>query len=339
MIIDLPQGFTARPASINDIPAAVNLFNLYAEHYLGIQGFTIDTTKNEWTTPKFNPETDIRLVFDPEEKLVGYIDVWTISNPPVHPWVWGRVHPEYVGRGIGTYLLNWGEERAKQALIKCPEELRVAYRTGTVCTIEPPKQLYEVLNLKPIRHFFRMLIEMDVPPPKPVWPEDITLLTPDNPEVAIEAIYRVDSESFKDHFGYVEQPFEEGLAEFSHWFLNHENHNDNSLWFLAMDGDEIAGIALCLRKDDEDENCGHIDSLAVRRPWRMRGIGLALLQHAFGEYYRRNFQRVSLGVDADNLTGALRLYEKAGMHVDRQFDLYEKELRPGKEISVESLGN
>lgn len=334
----LPKGFTTRPGTLDDVPAAVELFNTYSQHYLGIRDFTISAIESEWKSPKFNPGTDIQMVFNPQGELVGYIEVWTTSNPPVHPWVWGRVHPDYGGQGIGTYLLHWGEERARDAILKCPDDARVAYRVGAASTIAPPKSLYKAFGLELIRHFFRMLVEMDVPPPKPLWPENITIRTPEDAAGEIAAIYQVDNEAFQDHFGHVEQPFEEGLAEFSHWFLNNKNHNDPSLWFLAMDGDEIAGIALCLRKDYEDEGCGHINSLAVRRPWRKKGLGLALLHHAFGEYYRRGFRRVSLGVDALNLTGALRLYEKAGMHVDRQFDLYEKELRAGREISVESLG-
>ncbi|MBC8508175.1 MAG: GNAT family N-acetyltransferase [Anaerolineales bacterium] len=333
----LPNGFTARPGSLDDIPAAADLFNTYSQHYLGIQGFSENTLANDWTTPKFNPETDIRLVFEPDGELVAYIEVWTISNPPVHPWVWGRVHPDYTGQGIGTYLLDWGEQRARLAIPNCPEDLRVAYRVGAVSSIEPPEHLYDTFGLKLIRHYFRMQIDMDSAPPEPKLPEGICIQTPLTAEEVIEAVYRVDNEAFKDHFGYIAQPFEEGLAEFSHWFLNNENHNDASLWFLAMDGDEIAGIALCLRKDEEDDGCGHVDSLAVRRRWRKRGIGLALLQHAFGEYYRRCFRRVSLGVDANNLTGALRLYKKAGMRVSRQFNTYEKELRSGKEIRVESI--
>jgi ribosomal protein S18 acetylase RimI-like enzyme len=77
--------------------------------------------------------------------------------------------------------------------------------------------------------------------------------------------------------------------------------------------------------------------LGVRRPWRKRGIGLALLRHSFNEFYRRGKREVGLGVDAQNLTGALRLYEHAGMHVDKAFDHYEKELRAGTEFSVQSL--
>jgi ribosomal protein S18 acetylase RimI-like enzyme len=82
---------------------------------------------------------------------------------------------------------------------------------------------------------------------------------------------------------------------------------------------------------------GQINTLGVRRPWRRQGLGLALLYHSFGALYQRGKRRVRLGVDAQSLTGATRLYERAGMHVDRQFTMFEKELRPGKELSRQSL--
>jgi len=62
-----------------------------------------------------------------------------------------------------------------------------------------------------------------------------------------------------------------------------------------------------------------------------------LLHHAFGEFYRRGQMHVELGVDAESLTGALRLYEKAGMHVHLQVDMFGKELRAGREVAVKSL--
>lgn len=73
--------------------------------------------------------------------------------------------------------------------------------------------------------------------------------------------------------------------------------------------------------------------LAVRKPWRKRGLGLALVQHSFVDFFKRGKARVGLGVDAANLTGATRLYEKAGMRASRQFDVYKKERRAGVEMS------
>ena len=335
--LTLPAGFTFRPPKPEDIPAATQLINDFDEHYLGYRGITENSIETEWQTPDFNPETDIRLAFTPAGELVGYIEVWAISDPPAHPWVWGRVHPNFHGKGIGQYLLTWGEERARQALERCPEDIRVAYRAGTVTTIDAPKPLFESFGMKLIRHSFRMKIDFAGQPPDPVWANGITVRDCNGSDEDIQTLTHVNNEAFRDHFGYIEQPFEDQLARVSNWLKNDEKVADPSLWFLAMDGDQPIGLALCAVSDSEDRELGHVNSLGVLRSHRRRGIGLALLQHAFGEYYRRGYKGATLGVDAENLTGALQLYQKAGMSVHRQFDLYEKELRPGREVSVQNL--
>ncbi len=78
-----------------------------------------------------------------------------------------------------------------------------------------------------------------------------------------------------------------------------------------------------------------VNILAVRRPWRRQGLGMALLRQAFGEFYRRGIRQVALGVDAENITGATRLYARAGMRVTRQYARYEKMLRPDRKPESE----
>jgi mycothiol synthase len=335
--LQLPNDFTIRPATMDDIPMVVNLTNDYDEHYLGYRGVTENDIETEWTMPKFNPQVDIQLVCSLVGEMVGYIEVWTTSDPPVHPWIWGRVHPDFHGRGVGSFLMNWAEMRARQAIKCCPEDVRVAYRMGTVTTIEAPKLLFKAFEAQLIRHNFRMKIDFEEAPLKPVWAEGIKVRSITDPSVDIETITRVDVESFRDHFGFIEQPFEDEVAWIRNWLENSEQLADPSLWFLAMDGEQAVGLALCAVYDSEDRQYGHVSTLGVLRSHRRRGIGLALLRHAFGEYDRRGYKGVTLGVDAENLTGALRLYKKAGMSIHRQFDLYEKELRPGKEVSVQGL--
>jgi mycothiol synthase len=104
---------------------------------------------------------------------------------------------------------------------------------------------------------------------------------------------------------------------------------DPSLWFLAMDGDEIAGAALCHLRPD---NSAWVNTVAVRRPWRKRGLATALLQEAFGTFYQRKLHTAALGVDAESLTGATRVYERAGMHVTLRVATYQKILRPGVDL-------
>ena len=205
---------------------------------------------------------------------------------------------------------------------------------GIYRSAKDSKKLFEDLGFTQIRSSYDMQIDMQTPPPAPKWADGITLRTAD-PDKDLRAVYQADVDSFRDHFGHIEQPFEEGFTRFKHFLLG--EGSDPSLWFLAMDGDEIAGICICRPKSYNDPDAGYVNILGVRRAWRKRGIGLALLQHSFGEFYRREKRKVGLGVDAESLTGALRLYEKAGMHVHLAFDLFEKTIRSGREISVESL--
>ena len=334
--VKLPDGFTERGATLNDLGEAIKLMNIWSQHVLGEDEILdADELISEMKIPGFEPEDDLRVVFSPNGEMVGYVEVWTTSKPPVHPWIWGRVHPEYEGLGIGTWLMKWAEKRSLRVLDDLAQDLRLAPRTGIHSVATGSMQLFEDLGYKRMRSSYRMKIEMDAPVPEPEWPEGITL-KPYDPETDAEAVYLADTEAFRDHFGFVEQPFESGFKDFMHNMTQFEGF-DPSLWFLVMDGDEIAGISLCRPRAYDDLELGFVATLAVRRPWRKRGLGLALLRHSFNEFYRRGNRKVGLGVDAENLTGALRLYEKAGMHVHRQYNLYEKELRAGKEISVQSL--
>jgi len=336
LVVSLPDGFTVRGATLEDLEPALELYNRWAQSVIHENEITdTEAVRNEWVSPGFDPADNIHLVFAPEGEMVGYVEVWTTAKPPIHPWIWGRVDPRYEGLGIGTYLLTWAEERAKKALDEVPAEFRFAPRVGTFQQAEGSKSLFENMGYQRIRTSYNMRINMDVPPPAPVWPNGINIRIY-NPETDLEAVYRADMEAFRDHFGYVEAPFEQGLERFKHFMTGYEGF-DPSLWFLAMHGDEIAGVCLCRKEAYDNPEVGFVNSLGVRRPWRKRGIGLALLLHAFGEFHRRGKRKAGLGVDAENLTGALRLYENAGMHVHRASDLFEKEMRPGKEISVQSL--
>jgi len=334
----LPAGFTVRGAGLEDVEASLEMYNLWAQKVIGEDEINdAGAIRNEWLSPGFDPAQDTRLVFDQDGTLVGYIEVWTTAKPPVHPWIWGRVHPDYSGLGIGTWMLTWAEERAMRSLEEVPDDLRFAPRIGIYSQAKDSQKLFKDFGYHYLRSSYRMMIDLEEAPPAPTWPEGLSLRTY-NPESDAEAVFRADQDIFRDHFGFVEEPFEEGFARFEHMMTEYDGF-DPSLWWLAFEGDQLAGICLCRPHSYDDPNLGYVSTLGVHRPWRKRGLGLAFLHHAFGEFYRRGKRKVGLGVDAENLTGALRLYEKAGMHVHMQFDMFEKEIRPGREISVQSLGD
>jgi ribosomal protein S18 acetylase RimI-like enzyme len=182
-----------------------------------------------------------------------------------------------------------------------------------------------------------MVIELAEKPAEPQWPAGITVRTV-NVDQELPVLVTAVREAFRDHWGKVEEPFEQELERWRHR-IGEGKELDPAVCWLAMDGDEIAGANLCRPRMSDDPAMGWVESISVRRPWRQRGLGLALLQHAFGEFYRRGQQRVGLAVDAQNLTGAVRLYERAGMRSDpkRTYCNYQKELRPGVDLMTKEI--
>jgi len=325
----LKEGFALHRVGVEDLDRVLALINEYSQATLGINEQTRNELKNFWQTPGLDMAEDLRRVTNPDGNLVGYVEALTETQPPAHPFIWMRLHPiEDVGNA-GSALLAWALQRVTQVMETVPSGLRVSVQTFLFTEDKLAHELFEDFGFKLIRHSFIMHREIREAPPDPVWPAGITL-RPFDADLHAEAVYRADDEAFSDHFGHVEQPFETGFAKFKHFMS--EDEFDPSLWFVAMDGNDIAGISLCRKNEQEETPMGWVGSLGVRRPWRKRGLGMALLLHSFGEVYRRGYKKVGLGVDASNLTGALKLYERVGMYIARQYDRYEKELRPGKEL-------
>jgi ribosomal protein S18 acetylase RimI-like enzyme len=171
-----------------------------------------------------------------------------------------------------------------------------------------------------------MGIELRAEPEAPVWPAGITPRTFERGRDE-RAVFAAVEEAFQDHWGYVPRRFEEWRQRLD------RSTFDPALWFLALDGEQIAGVALGWQRSDT----GWVQSLAVRRPWRSRGLASALLRQAFRAFWARGERRVGLGVDSQNLTGAVRIYERAGMHAVEQAALYEKELRSGVDLCTREM--
>ena len=334
----LPEGFTARGATMDDLEPSVRLFNRWSRAVIGRDEFAgVESIYNEWHAPGVDIAEDVRHIFAPNGELVGHVEVWTNARPLVHLELWARLDPDYEDLGIGTWMMRWAEGRALRAFPSVRDGLRHTARVSVYRQAQKAQKLFEDMGYQLIRSLYHMLIEMDAPVPETEFPEGVTLRAYD-PARDAEAVYRAENDAFRDHFGHIESPFEEGFERWKHR-REHGGGYDPTLYFIAVDNSsgEIAGTNICRSHSFHDPDCGWVSSLGVRRPWRKRGLGLALLRHSFNEFYRRGKRKVGLGVDAQNLTGALRLYENAGMHVEQAQDFYEKELRPGAEISVQFL--
>lgn len=330
------RGYQIRPASVDDLIQAVDLYNICSQKFLGSDECRPDEVQQEWELPAFDLDNATRIVLTPDGYLIGYIEVWDIREPPVDVYVWSRVHPDWEDKGIGKAMMNWGENRAREAIARTPDDARVVMRSYVFSTYSYGERLLEEAGMRLIRHVYRMRIDLDTQPPPAKWPERIRLC-PFELERDSKAVYLAEDDAFRDHWGHVDEPFEIGYKRWLHFAASNTKVFDPTLWYIAMDEDEIAGFAICIPESSEDPKMGWIESIGVRRPWRRRGLALALLHHSFLDFHNRGQECVGLSVDASNLTGATRLYEKAGMHVVRRLDSYEKELRSGRDLSVQTI--
>ena len=334
-VLNLPEGYTARPPTMVDVEAVVELENTYMQFVAGCNATDANELYLEWSMPGFSPGDNVRLVFAPDGALAASMTLWDIREPHIRLWSKGVLHPDHRGKGVYPPLVAWMTRRARRSVHKAPEGARVVLTHSVLVQDEAKAAIVRRQGFEYVRSYYMMIIDLDRDIPEPVWPDGLEIrpLVRHQDERAVVIAF---NEALEDHWGHYDSPVDEMLKQWNHWFDNDPGF-DPTLWFVIWDGDQVAGSALCLAKSSEDPAMGWVDVLGVRRPWRRNGLALALLHHAFRAFKERGSRRAGLDVDASNLTGALRLYERAGMHVDRQFDSYLIELRPGEDLTVRSI--
>ena len=310
----------------DELEAICEMLNVCDIADCGIFDSPLDQLRDQWRYPDFHPETDAWIAVASGERIVADAVLAPYKNIRVDSYV--RVHPDYRGQGIGTHLRELIDQRAREFVPLAPLETKVVLHSWCHSGNFAGKQLLENAGYTCNRHTWAMSIELPTEPSQPEWPEGVAL-RPFVPERDAHAVFEAVDESFQDHWGHLP-------GNFDLWYQGQITNNpkfDPSLWFIAVDGGEVAGASLCDYYLDD----GLVGTLGVRRSWRRKGLGLALLYHSFGEFYRRGTHTVTLGVDSQSLTGATRLYERAGMHIQLSYDAYEKELRPGVDLSTQTL--
>lgn len=215
----------------------------------------------------------------------------------------GAVRPACQGQGVGAELAARVEAAALAS--GAARIHQNAYERDAAAAA-----LFSGRGYRKVRRFFDMVIELDTRPPAP----DVRVETMrDGEERAFHATLE---EAFLDHWEHHSWTFDDWWARQSR-----SPTFDPSLWFLVRADGEIAAAA---KNEANRHGGGYVGAIGVRRRWRGRGYAKALLLHTFREFYDRGLRRVTLGVDAENPTGATQLYERVGMHVELEFAVYEK---------------
>jgi mycothiol synthase len=295
-----------RAPTLDDVPGITRLFNRGSEELFGQADESEDDVRRFLTSDELDPTEDIRLV-EADGELVGYADIYPHPHPTY--WVDVRVAPSDESL-LRAQLLDWSLEQVREK--GGDRVMGFAWAQD-----ERMGRALAEAGFERTRGSYRMGIEFEGEFEEPRPPDGVRIrpMTPEDAQVAHET----HEETFQDMWGHAPTSFE----EWQHWLLGDDH--DWSLFFLAEAGGEPVGVALCRPSPTEPE-IGAIRVVGVRRHWRRKGVGRALMLHAFAEFRGRGMRGAMLGVDAESLTGAQRLYASVGMHVDRESDIFERAL-------------
>ncbi|MDX6477139.1 MAG: mycothiol synthase [Gaiellaceae bacterium] len=244
------------------------------------------------------------LVLVEDDRVVGYFDVWpegeTADLDLAAPGFWGQAmdHAEDHARVLG----------AKRARTFVAEDHELV-------------PIVRARDYRTIRTSWTMEIELGLEAPaEPVVPAGVEIRPYRHPDDE-QRVFDTVQDAFADHWDFRPDTIENWRE-----FMVRSRTFDPDLWLVAWGADDVAGVSLNQSERAGDPGYGWVATLGVRRKWRRRGLGEALLRRSFAALHGRGLRKVRLSVDAENPTGATRLYERAGMSVLHRFDRWEREL-------------
>lgn len=256
--------------------------------------------------------------------LIGYAWVeWIDTTDGVREFrLGGHVHPDWQGRGIGHRLLAWQEERAAGHPAAAAAGRPLVLGTWSSEQQARKRRLFAGAGYELVRHFFEMrrptLDDIEVPP----LPDGLEMRPVENDRISQKQLWDAAVEAFQEHWG----GFDASDAAFERMLVG--PHHDPDLWVVAWDGDQIAGGVTNAIFAEENEAFGFrrgwLETVFVRSPWRRRGLGAAIVARALLRLREAGMSEAMLGVDSDNASGALGLYERAGFVIHRRSAAYRK---------------
>ena len=306
-----------RPLTLDDVAAYVRLQEDARMADAGAEVMTEEIARHELADPNCPVATNTLGLARRDGSLGAAIMV----HQRLHGiesrrlFLWGVTHPEVRGRGIGTAILAWGLARSDEILAGQPAELLRLVEAFKEERLVDAVALHEAAGFRPARWYFDMRRDLREPlPPMP----DLGGLRVVAYEASLgQPLREIHNEAFRDHWG------SEPLTE-ENW--NHDFVGDpffrGDLSFVVYDGEEIAGYTVNYVVESDwgaaGVREGWVGQLGVRRPWRKRGVATALLVRSMEAFRAAGLEAATLGVDAENPTGALGVYERVGFRPIRR---------------------
>lgn len=292
-----------------DASRIAELINARSQALHGLSEETASGVAEWFDLPFLDAAADMRLAVGADGAAEGYADVSVPEDGTPKAMVDLRVRPG--AAEAMEALFAWAIDRA-HARVSAAGRIQffADAKDG------PLARMLEEKGYGVVRSAYEMERRIDGELEPPVWPAGHDVRPLDLHDG--EAVHAAQDEAFVED-----------------WFYNPVSHETwlkgaraggagSGLSSVVWDGAAVAGLCLARPAHGEDESIGWIGDLAVRAPWRRRGVGRALLLHSFRLFAVAGKERAGLGVDRDNATGAFALYESVGLRAVRQSNTWER---------------
>jgi ribosomal protein S18 acetylase RimI-like enzyme len=320
------NGYTWRPARVSDAPAIFEMRLACDEADGTDHAGTLDHIKREFEDTWISAvEKDTILVLAPDGEVAGCGFVFANPEPTEQrrAYLWFDVHPKHRPAGLEVQVLAWLETRGTTVVREIKAPLPCVLHSGSQDTLQNRIAVLEASGFRVIRNFFRMRRDLHQFIPEPVLPAGIVLHQ--YRSELDQPLRDAFNQSFADHWNF--EPVTE--EDWGLWFVGPEDFSPD-LTFIAMAGDEIAAFAMNGVSEDQNRRNGiqegWIRELGTIRKWRRQGLASALLNASIGAFHREGLDFATLGVDTENTTGALGIYERLGFKPVKRYMRYEKKL-------------
>ncbi len=311
---------TVRPyAGDHEIPAICDLLNACSVADDDDDTYTATSLRSELDDPRVDATRDIRIWEDADGRMVAYGQPFVVpGEASLDGYVYLRIHPDLRGQGLETAVLSFNLARIRERVAAEGQPVEIFASVNARDTAM--QEFYAAAGGTPVRWGYQMTRDLALPSAIPVLPTEFIVRGAQPEDAALwVAMY---NESFIDHWHF--HPL--AAQTHAHWLSEDTYRPDLDLVAIAADGTFVA-FAHC--RIDAEANTrdgvheGHIHLLGTRRGWRRLGIGRAMLRMAMQKMRDAGMQTVLLGVDAQNPSGAVSLYEDEGFIEKRRRITYQ----------------
>jgi mycothiol synthase len=285
----LPDGFTARPLTLDD---AQGVFEAVAAEELvdlGAVDISLEDVLTDWQRPSYDISTSTMGVFDHGGRLVAYGDVAGADH------AYSAVHPDHQGRGIGTAIAAWIRETARS---------RGSTRIGSqVPEGSAADRLMADLGYQLRWTAWDLELPQGVEIPAHPLPEGFVLR--DATPADHEAVWTLIEDAFLEWSDRPRHP----IDDFGSYVWGRPGFEPWNLRLLENASGELVGATHVHLSGDS----AYVAKVAVRRDHRGRRLARTMLADAFG--LAREHGAVRSYLSTDTRAGARAVYEAVGMVV------------------------